>query len=249
MYCPTKTFVHNHAAGLLVAIGPFLHAIWTALAAVGSNLAGTIWTKQIEHALKWLRCFFKQGAAGITRQFSIEESRGAGQVIGIGTDASPWGIGGCLAVEGTFTKYFYDKVTDADLAVFGIERGSCNGQQTLEGLAVLVALRTWSDIHDSKFFRLQVRGDNIGALSLLLRMRPSSPQQAIIARELAPVVVNYSFPPTVLHTPGLAHIIADGLSRMNDPSGAKCGILTHSALSHAVRSAVAQRPPSWYKTL
>ena len=133
--------------------------------------------------------------------------------------------------------------------MFNIVRGSCEGQQTLEGLAILVALRTWNDIHDCRKFKLQVRGDNIGALSLLLRMRPSSQAQAIIAREMALVIVRYSFPPVVVHTPGLAHVIADGLSRMSDPKGPKCDILSHSGPSDAQRTVVASRPKSWYRTL
>ena len=239
----------NHAAGLLVTIRPFLHAIWQAMASDGTAPRSTIWTKQIDHALRWLRCFFKENAPGITRQFNLEEFQGVGTDIELGTDASPWGIGGWLAVNGEIQQYFYDQVSDEDLSIFGIKRGSCEGQQTLEGLAILVAMRTWSHIHDSQKFKLQVQGDNVGALSLLLKMRPSSVQQAIIARELALVVVNYSFPPTVIHTPGLAHVVADGLSRLFDPGGQKSNILDHSALIKARRTAVPARPRSWYRTL
>lgn len=152
----------NHAAGLLVTIRPFLHAIWKAMSCSGTAPCNTIWTKQIEHALKWLRCFFKHNAPGITRQFNLEECRGNGTKIELGTDASPWGIGGWLSVNGEIQSYFYDKVSEEDLSIFGIVRGSCEGQQTLEGLAILVALRTWNHIHDSQKFRLQVRGDNVG---------------------------------------------------------------------------------------
>lgn len=239
----------NHAAGLFVTIRPFLHSIWKAMSVDSSGPRNTVRIKQISHALRWLRVFFKDEAEGITRQFSLSDSRGCGLNIEIGTDASPWGIGGWLARDGIITNSFCDRVSDTDLEVFDIKRGSCEGQQTLEGLAILVAMRTWSGTYDSSKYHLQVRGDNVGALGLLLRMRPSSPQQAIIARELALVIVGYSFPPKVVHTPGLAHVIADGLSRMYDPGGAKCNVLQHSALQNAMRTPVPARPKPWYRTL
>ena len=180
---------------------------------------------------------------------SAWKSFGVGELASSLERMRPLGIGGWLAVNDEIQWYFFGKVSDEDLATFGIERGSCDGQQTLEGLAILLAMRIWNHIHDTKKFRLQVRGDNVGALSLMLRMRPSSPQQAIIARELAHVIVNYSFSPAVVHTPGLAHVVADGLSRMFDPGGQKSNILEHTALREACLTAVPARPRSWYKTL
>ena len=239
----------NHAAGLLVALRPFLHQIWAALSAPTAGPPNTIWTKQIRHATSWLRAFFAHDLPGISRQFSLQEFRGAGPVMEIGTDASPWGLGGWLSMNGTITHYFACPVSNEDLHIFDIERGSCTAQQTLEGLAMLVAMRLWSDVHSSRRYTLQMRGDNVGALSLLLRMRPSSPQQAIIARELALHTVHYAFPPRVTHTPGLAHVIADALSRCYDPGIDKVGILSHHALKSAVRTDVPTRGRSWYKTL
>ena len=154
-----------------------------------------------------------------------------------------------MALNGTITHFFSSPVTQDDLDIFQIERGSCNGQQTLEGLAILVALRAWTGKDSSKKFRLQVRGDNVGALSLVLKMRPSSPQQAIIAREIALEVVHFAFPPTVLHTPGIAHVIADGLSRLDDPNHDKHDVLQHPALAKAVRTVIPARPRSWYKAI
>ena len=136
-----------------------------------------------------------------------------------------------------------------DLDIFKIERGSCDGQQTLGSLAILVALRAWTDKHSSRKFRLQVRGDNVGALSLVLKMRPGSPQQALIAREIALEVVHFAFPPSVTHTPGVAHVIADGLSRLDDPNYVKKDVLLHPALKNATCTSVPVRPKAWYKTL
>ena len=153
------------------------------------------------------------------RHFSLAEFTAQGPSMELGTDASPHGLGGWLSIDGAITHYFASPVIDDGLHLFKLERGSCEGQQTLEGLAILVALRIWTDRHSSKRFRLQVRGDNVGALQLLLKMRPSSPQQAIIAREIALLVVHFAFPPKILHAPGIAHVIAGALSRRHDKEG------------------------------
>ena len=186
---------------------------------------------------------------GLRRQFSLAEFMGVGPQLEMGTDTSPWGLGGWMAIDGTITRYFSCPVSEDDLTIFSIERGSCEGQQTLEGLAILVALRLWSDVDSSRKFVLQVRGDNVGALALLLKMRPSSPQQAIIARELALHIVNYSFPPRVVHTPGISHVIADKLSRVHDSDTVPNNILSHHALVTATRTEVPCRDRTWYRTL
>ena len=77
-------------------------------------------------------------------------------------------------------------------------------------------------------------------------MRPGTAQQAIIARELALICSRAAFPPSVLHTPGIAHKIADMLSRVHAPGGKK---VAHPALDKARRVAVAERNHEWYRAL
>ena len=98
--------------------------------------------------------------------------------------------------------------------------------------------------------QLSVRGDNVGALTLVMEMRPETAKLAIIARELALCFVRFSFLPAVYHTPGISHVIADGLSRIHDPSktGAE-SILSHPALLGSKNTAVPDRTPSFYRTL
>ena len=95
---------------------------------------------------------------------------------------------------------------------------------------------------------MQVRGDNVTALTLLVKMRPGSPQIAIIAREIALKLVEFSFPPDALHTPGVAHILADELSRVHAPGG--CGDAReyqHRSLADAKLVVASPRPRKWYK--
>ena len=84
----------NHAAGLLVAVRPFLHSLWGALSAQSSSPKNTVWAKQVAHAMSWLRAFFCDNSLSTQRHFSLEEFRAAGPKLEIGTDASPFGLGG-----------------------------------------------------------------------------------------------------------------------------------------------------------
>ena len=84
---------------------------------------------------------------------------------------------------------------------------------------------------------MKVGGDNIGAVTLFIKMRTSSLATAIIARELASRLVELSFPPDAVHTPGIAHVIADRLYRIHAPDGEKYQEL-HPALWKAKKTTV-----------
>lgn len=59
------------------------------------------------------------------------------------TDASPWGLGGYLLVYTTPLAYFTSAITELDERMLRVEVGRPEGQQVLEALAVLVALKLW----------------------------------------------------------------------------------------------------------
>ena len=134
-----------------------------------------------------------------------------------------------------------------DEAVFDTAAGSSVGQQSWEALAILIALRIWVSHWKDKRVNLKVRGDNVGALTLILKMRPSSSAQAIVAREVALLLACSSFPPDAVHTPGVSHVIADQLSRIDAPGGERSSL--HPALIPAARTNVPERPRTWYKSL
>ena len=95
-----------------------------------------------------------------------------------------------------------------------------------------------------------VRGDNVAALTLVLKMRPRTDYMAIIGREIALSLVHYSFLPAVQHTPGIAHVTADALSRIYDPAKPEAiRILQSAALKNAVRTDVPTRTSSYYLAL
>ena len=238
----------NRAAGLLFALRPFLQQLYGAIhAGTGSATSGDrIWTKQIRHSLTWLRSFFKEKISGVVRHFEVSEFNGDGDQLEIGTDASPYGLGGWIAKQGQILEFFHDPISHSDAELYKHQICSSEGQQTWECLAILVAARKWEHAITNRRVSLRVRGDNVGALTLVVKLRPSSAQQAIVARELALVCSKASFPPAVLHTPGIAHKIADMLFRVDAPGGKPTD---HPALKHATRVSVETRNRSWYRAL
>lgn len=128
----------NHAAGLLVTLRPFLQSIWAALSGPGNAPPNTIWKRQIQHALGWMKANFYDELPGLQRNFTLDEYLQKGLVIEIGTDASPYGMGDWLSEQGVITRYFACEVSEDDVNIYGLERGSCKGQQVLEALAILI---------------------------------------------------------------------------------------------------------------
>ena len=77
------------------------------------------------------------------RHLEVSEYLGDGAQLQIGTDASPHGIGGWLAMNGVILHYFQDRITPEDIKLYIHRAGHYEGQQTWECLALLVAARLW----------------------------------------------------------------------------------------------------------
>ena len=156
-----------------------------------------------------------------------------------------------MAIDGKITNFFSCNLSDDDVRIFDEPLdGSPKGQQLWESLAILVAIDIWASRWTQSRVVLKVRGDNVGALTLLIKMRPANAKQAIIARELALRLVELSFPPDPVHTPGIAHVVADKLSRVFAPEGA--GVANnkiHPALKHAAETQAPMRNEEWYRAL
>ena len=116
-------------------------------------------------------------------------------------------------IDGTPTEYFSDALSDDDVAVYNRVRGQAEGQQVWESLAALVAIRMWKGRWQRHRVQLTVRGDSVAMLTLVVNMRPKSPQLQIIGQELAMELCNFSFMPVVAeHIPGVANKVADALA-------------------------------------
>ena len=243
----------NHAAGLLIIIRPFMEPMWAALAeqAKGKTSGApynTIWTKQIASSLQWFAAFFDGKGTHLERFFRVDAYSRSGTVVEIGTDASPWGMGGWLTIDGVLTHYFASPITPDDVKRYKMKVGDSDGQQLWECLAILIAVDAWAAVWSQQRVVLKIRGDNVGALVLCIKMRPATATIAIVARELALRLAELSFPPDAVHTPGVAHVLADRLSRVYAPDGpGKVDKTVHPLLADAILTTVPDRDGSWYR--
>ena len=106
-------------------------------------------------------------------------------MIVITWDASPYGMGATLQVSGNFEAFFAIPIAQQDEDILNTPSGDCKGQQVWEALAGLVASRTWAARWQHFPVVLQVRSNNMGALTLFATLKAGSPSLAIIAREFA----------------------------------------------------------------
>ena len=151
----------NHAAGLLITLRPFLQQLWAAIHVTDQSApTNTVWRKQVEHSLTWFQAVFNHSMPGLDRTFNLYDYLGQGDIVEVGTDASPWGLGGWLARNGVIAHFFHCPVSIHDTKILGIEYGSHESQQVLEALAILVAVRAWIQKTDERM-QLRVRSDNI----------------------------------------------------------------------------------------
>jgi hypothetical protein len=133
-------------------------------------------------------------------------------------DASPWGAGGFLTVDGQLRSWFTTAFGRVDEHAVGLSFGTSSAQQVAEALAILFGLRAWLSAWERCAPILEVRSDSVTALSMVARMKSSSPHVGVVARELALTLAASVVRPRVIeHTPGVANKLADTLSRRYQP--------------------------------
>ena len=207
-------------ASILIFWRPFLRSIWAAIYAVPSD--GTpqncVWVKQFVVAVKWIRAFLNGVQGNMVRVFALDVYAGVGPFARMVFDASPWGAGGFLVVDGKFVSWFAAKFDDVDEKAIGIRFGDSASQQVAEALAVLLGVRAWLSIWLNGLPILEVKSDSVAAMTMVASMHTRSPQVAVVARELALTLSESCVRPQVVkHTPGVANRLADILSRRFQP--------------------------------
>jgi len=105
--------------------------------------------------------------------------------IVIGVDATPSGLGGWLAIDKTVVEYFADDLYDVDFAHVGLLRKSDSTVQQFAEALSLLAMRMWYDKWCHRRVNLIIRGDNVAALTMMIREQPKSRVPKPIAREFA----------------------------------------------------------------
>ena len=170
-----------------------------------------------------------------------------GTHIAITMDASPWGMGAVITVNGRPFAFFGIPIDGDDLAMFGFERGDHRGQQTWETLVVLVALRHWSHMWKHTHAILVIRSDSVAALTAALKMKAKGVGTAIVASEIAFDNAEGFYEPTIVeHLPGIANDLADKLSRSFKPNVHYAPL---SFFNEAVEEYPCDRPRSYYRCL
>jgi hypothetical protein len=223
-------------AGLVTVIRPFVAELWAALADASardqaldsssravrrSRPSGTVWRKQIQHALVWLSAFIAQAEQRLIRSFPVcEASRTR---LAFWTDASPWGVGAILVTScaGAFQvlEWLATPLFDFELELFGLTRGEPNGQAFYEALAVVVAARAWNHLFvQGAYASFAVRSDSLAALNSARKLSSSDPRLNATMQELALVVATSGVQLDLLeHTPGISNKLPDSLSRKSQP--------------------------------
>ena len=140
-----------------------------------------------------------------------------------------------------------DAITASDADILGFEYESSKSQQAAEALCILVCLRLWKDLWQTRRSSLVVRSDSVTALTLVLYARAKGPTTSIIAREVALDISEGVYRPSVVaHVSGVANFTADALSRLHEPG--KLGSVP-SWLEGVKRDVPPLRVPLWYRTL
>ena len=179
--------------------------------------------------------------------FHLDVFRNRGPKITMSFDASPWGAGGFLQINGSLVSWFATKFCKVDEEAINIVFGTSSSQQVAEALAILFGLRMWIARWSGHAPRLKVRSDSVTALSLVARMRSNSPQMSVVARELALTRASSCIRPSLVeHTPGVANKLADALSRRFQPG---TDFLVPEALVDVPECNVLFRTPEYYRTI
>ena len=162
----------------------------------------------------WFEAFLTGRSGVISRLYHVDSYSGWSNKVEITADASPWGLGAILKLDGKICEYFGVALTTMDEEILQVAIGSCEAPQVFEALCLLVALRLWHRKWKASRVRLFVRSDNIGALCMVASMRARTPALALIARELALDIGDATYrPDMVAHLPGVSNVAADSLSR------------------------------------
>ena len=201
--------------------------------------------RRLRHSLVWILAFMERRRGRLEKVIDVVNWFGEPAVT-ITTDASPWGLGATLHVQGQLWAVICDGLHEADLKRFELERGDCRGQSLWEALAELVAIRTWAPLWRLTRTQLRVRGDSQAALGALGKLRFPSPHINAIARELAIDLAESSFELAVhQHIPGKSNVLPDFLSRLEEPGASK---RPPCDLSKVHCTKVEPRGPSWWRT-
>ena len=181
---------------------------------------GLVAVKRFGTTLRWIIVLLHKSEAFTLKTEPLVEAE---VVLGIISDASPYGLGAMLVQVDPTTRALSiweameAKVTKEEAHMLALEHGEASSQGPLEALALLRAVNTWkTELQDKPFF---FRSDSVVALGMAKKLASSTPTLNFIAAELAIKLEQCRIPKvTVQHVPGVFNHEADWLSRPHQRS-------------------------------
>ena len=140
--------------------------------------------------------------------------------------------------------YWHRRWSNDDFELLKVRKGEPSGQAALEAYTLLISVATWSKVLGQAQGALHVRGDALGVLYNMLRLKSKDPVLNAIAGELAHLVSPLGLDIRAAHVWSERNDICDKLSRMKD--GEACKI---PELQQAVRVKRPTTPRFWLSNL
>ena len=235
-------------AYIVPAVRPFVSALWGALSASDAAARrgrpeappGSHPTSRFSTAARWILTLLRPPVGEqvwlplenvITTHLADINLQTAARVE---VDASPWGAGAVIFVDGRPAEYWSISWLPADAECLGVSIGSPAGQTTWELLAIFLVLVVWGTSHRTQ--GLAILGDNTASLESALHLSGRG-SLSRIAREISWRRARAGWRYAVGHLPTERNLLADALSRLHAP-----GADAHD-LPYELRDVSERRPP------
>ena len=215
------------AGGFVPGVGAMIAPLWAAAgASTAEEPTVTTARKEVErtvpvvrarHGLQWIRAWTR-GCSGTLERAFTRRTHYSRPRVRMDFDASPWGYGAVLFWDGWPVEYFGVRISEEDMARFGIIIGDHRFQTLCENLAILIGVRQWLPVWKAQRAEVTVRTDSAAAVGSWTKERSPSPAINTIVREAALDMAEGLYRVDLAeHIPGITNILPDALSRLYQP--------------------------------
>ena len=172
--------------------------------------------KRFAHALTWLIAFFSESVRGLYRE-CLHWPLQPDERMYLAIDASIWGGGAILVVNGCVDKWLTATWTRDDHQRFSLTRGESGNMSFWEALMLLIAARC---LLPCAPFIVRIKADNVAALRLAMKLGSKSSILNKVGMELAldQALDRYNLS-VCQHIPGVSNVMPDALSRIASGQG------------------------------